>query len=109
MKLCATFVAQMQHKMWHNLGCMGGNQYKYRKYVPQSVAQKTMCHKCHKCGTKCGTIGGIGDKINTRNLTTKKQGAADQKLKINTEKVKTRQLQSFLDENPKIEIFQVKT
>ena len=40
MKLCATFVAQMWHKMWHNLGCMGGNQYKYRKYVPQSVAQK---------------------------------------------------------------------
>ena len=39
-KLCATFVAQMWHKMWHKLGCMGENQYKYRKYVPQNVAQK---------------------------------------------------------------------
>ena len=63
MKLCATFVAQMWHKMWHNLGCMGENQYKYRKYVPQNVAQKTICHKCHKCGTKCGTIGGIGKNL----------------------------------------------
>ena len=85
-----------------------GKSIQIQKICTTKCGTKTMCHKCHKCGTKCGTIGGIGDKINTRNLTTKKQGASDQKLKINTEKVKTRQLQSFLDENPKIEFFQVK-
>ena len=73
----------------------------------------------HKCGTKCGTNQGVWG---TKNLTTKLKdehpkknlclkigGRGGQKPKINTEYLKTRVLQGFLGENPKIEIFQVKT
>ena len=61
----------------------------------------------HKCGTKCGTNqGGWGTKNLTtkfkdehpkKNLCLKNWGPGGQKPKINTEKVKTRVLQSFLD------------
>ena len=45
---------------------------------------------------------------NPKKFYVQKQGAGDQKPKINTENVKIRVLQGFLGENPKIEIFQVK-
>ena len=41
-------------------------------------------------------------------LNPKKQGAGGQNPKINTEYLKTRVLQGFLKENPKIENFQIK-
>ena len=44
-------------------------------------------------------------KMKIFRLNPKKQGAGGQNPKINTEYLKTRVLQSFLDENPKIEIF----
>ena len=46
---------------------------------------------------------------NPKKFYVQKQGARSQKPKINTEYLKIRVLQGFLDKNPKIENFQVKT
>ena len=61
----------------------------------------------HKMRYKLGYMELQGE--NPKKSYVQKQGAGDQKPKINSEYLKTRLLQSFLGENPKIEIFQVKT
>ena len=34
---------KLRYNLRYKLGCIGKNQYKYRKYVPQSVAQTKLC------------------------------------------------------------------
>ena len=103
-------VPQMWYKMWYilwyKLGCMGENQYKYRKYVPQNVVQNVVQTRVHGGQKSILKISQQSLRMKIRKIfRCKKRGAGGQKLKNNLKYLKTRVFGGFLDENPKIENF----